>query len=56
VYAEEALRIGLVADVVDGDRLAERALEAAAQIAALAPWGVRLTKQGMWDALESSSG
>jgi len=53
--AEEALRIGLVADVVEGDRLAERALEAAEQIAALAPWGVRLTKQGMWDALEIPS-
>jgi enoyl-CoA hydratase len=50
--AEEALRIGLVADVVDGERLLERALEAAAQIAALAPWGVRLTKRGMWTALE----
>ena len=48
VDAEEALRIGLVADVVDGDALAARALEAASQIAALAPWGVRLTKQGMW--------
>ena len=55
VDAEEALRIGLLADVVEGDRLAERALAAAEQIAALAPWGVRLTKQGMWDALEIPS-
>jgi enoyl-CoA hydratase len=53
--AEEALRIGLVADVVDGDALAARALEAASQIATLAPWGVRLTKQGMWTALEIPS-
>jgi enoyl-CoA hydratase len=45
----------LVADLVDGDRLPERALEAAAQIAALAPWGVRLTKRGMWSALEIPS-
>ena len=45
VDAEEALRIGLVADVVEQDALLERALEAAEQIAALAPWGVRLTKQ-----------
>jgi enoyl-CoA hydratase len=52
VDAEEALRIGLVADVVDSGRLPERALEAAQQIAALAPWGVRLTKRGMWSALE----
>ena len=49
--AEEALRIGLVADVAEG-QLPERALAAAEQIAALAPWGVRLTKQGMWTALE----
>jgi enoyl-CoA hydratase/carnithine racemase len=53
--AEEALRIGLVADVVDEERLPERALQAAAEIAALAPWGVRLTKQGMWSALEIPS-
>jgi enoyl-CoA hydratase len=53
--AEEALRIGLVADVVDGERLAERALEGAEQIAALSPWGVQLTKQGMWSALEQPS-
>ena len=31
------------------------ALEGAEQIAALAPWGVRLTKQGMWTALEIPS-
>jgi enoyl-CoA hydratase len=55
VDAEEALQIGLVADVVDQARLLERALEGAQQIAALAPWGVRLTKQGMWSALEIPS-
>ena len=33
----------------------ERALEAATQIASLAPWGVRLTKRGMWAALEIPS-
>jgi enoyl-CoA hydratase len=55
VDAEEALRIGLVADVVDEARLLEHALEAAGQIASLAPWGVRLTKRGMWTALELPS-
>jgi enoyl-CoA hydratase/carnithine racemase len=55
VDADEALRIGLVADVVDGDALIARSLEAATQIAALAPWGVRLTKRGMWAALEIPS-
>ena len=44
-----------MADVVDADRLESRALEAAEQISALAPWGVRLTKQGIWAALEIPS-
>jgi enoyl-CoA hydratase len=55
VDAEEALRIGLVAEVVEGEELAERALQGATQIASLAPWGVRLTKRGMWSALEIPS-
>jgi enoyl-CoA hydratase len=55
VSADEALRIGLVADVVGDGGLLARAVEAAEQIAALAPWGVRLTKQGMWAALEIPS-
>ena len=55
VSAQEALDIGLVADVVPGPDLLERVLEAAGQIAALAPWGVRLTKQGIWSALEIGS-
>jgi enoyl-CoA hydratase len=53
--AEEALRIGLVADVVEQSLLLDRALEAATQIASQAPWGIRLTKQGMWSALEITS-
>ena len=55
VDADEALRIGLVADVIGEGRLLERAVEAAEQIASLAPWGVRLTKRGMWAALEIPS-
>jgi enoyl-CoA hydratase len=55
VGAEEAERIGLVAGVVDREALLDRALEAADQIAAWAPWGIRLTKQGMWSALEIPS-
>ena len=53
--ADEALRIGLVADVLEPDALLPRAVQAAEQIAALAPWGVRLTKRGMWSALEIPS-
>jgi enoyl-CoA hydratase len=52
VSADEAERVGLVADVVEDERLLERAVEGAEQIAAWAPWGIRLTKQGMWTALE----
>jgi enoyl-CoA hydratase len=55
VGAEEAERIGLVAGVLDGDALLGRAVEAAEQIAAWSPWGIRLTKQGMWSALEIPS-
>jgi len=55
VDAEEALRIGLVSDVVEGEALIARALDAANQIASLAPWGVRLTKRGIWAALEIPS-
>ena len=53
--AEEALRIGLVAELADGEALPQRAVEGARQIASLSPWGVRLTKQGMWTALELPS-
>jgi len=55
VGADEAERIGLVAAAVDDDALLERALEAAAEISAWSPWGTRLTKQGMWAALEIPS-
>jgi enoyl-CoA hydratase len=55
VEAEEALSIGLVAGVLEPDRLLERAQQAAGEIAELAPWGVRLTKRGMWTALEIPS-
>jgi enoyl-CoA hydratase len=55
VDAEEALRFGLVAELAEPQDLAARALAAAEQIASLAPWGVRLTKRGMWSALEIPS-
>jgi enoyl-CoA hydratase len=55
VSSEEAVRIGLVAEVLADAVLMDRAVEAATQIASLAPWGVRLTKQGMWSALEIPS-
>ena len=50
--ADEALRIGLVVDVVDGDELLPAALAKAEQVMANTPFGVALTKEGMWSALE----
>jgi enoyl-CoA hydratase len=53
--AEEALRIGLVTDVVDDDALMDRVLEEAALVARNTPMGVFMTKEVMWSALEISS-
>jgi enoyl-CoA hydratase len=53
--AAEAHQIGLVTDVLPGDQLLPAALEKAGQIMANAPFGVELTKQGMWIALETPS-
>ena len=52
VDAEEAARIGLVLEVVDGDRLLDRALEEAEMIMTNTPMGVAMTKEVMWAALE----
>lgn len=50
--AEEAYRLGLVVDLVDDHALADAALAKAQQIMLNAPFGVALTKEGMWSALE----
>ncbi len=47
VSAAEADRRGLVSEVVEPDRLADRAVELACQIAGLAPLGVQLTKRAL---------
>ncbi|BBY28059.1 hypothetical protein GCM10023114_57410 [Mycolicibacterium sediminis] len=47
VSAEEADRRGLVSEVVGHERLLDRALELATQIAGLAPLGVELTKRAL---------
>jgi enoyl-CoA hydratase len=52
VGAEEAERIGLVASVSEAGGVVEQAVATGEEIAALSPWGVRLTKQGMWSSLE----
>jgi enoyl-CoA hydratase len=50
--AEEAYRIGLVVDLLDDDTLMDAALAKAAEIMKNSPFGVALTKEGMWSALE----
>ena len=50
--AEEAYRIGLVVDLVDDHALLDCALTKAHEIMRNAPFGVALTKEGMWSALE----
>ena len=50
--AEEAYRIGLVVDLVDDHALLDAAIAKAQQIMLNAPFGVALTKEGMWSALE----
>lgn len=52
IDADEAARIGLVLEVVRGDRLIERALEEAELIKLNSPMGVQMTKEVMWSALE----
>lgn len=47
VDAEEADRRGLVSEIVEPDRLAERAFEIASTIAGLSPLGVQLTKRAL---------
>lgn len=44
-----------MAQVVHDEGLLDHALRVAGEIAAWAPWGIRLTKQGMWTALEVPS-
>jgi enoyl-CoA hydratase len=50
--AEEAYRIGLVVDLVDDHALLDAALTKAHEVMRNAPFGVALTKEGMWGALE----
>lgn len=52
IDSEEALRIGLVVDVVDQEDLMAAALEKAEQVIRNTPFGIALTKEAMWTALE----
>lgn len=50
--ADEALRIGLIVDVVEPEKLLETALSKAQEIIRNTPFGIALTKEAMWTALE----
>ena len=52
IDAEEAARIGLVLEVVPDGRVVDAALAKADQIVANSPFGVAMTKEVMWSALE----
>lgn len=52
IDSQEALRIGLVVDVVDPALLMATALEKADQVIRNTPFGIALTKEAMWTALE----
>jgi enoyl-CoA hydratase len=54
IGSEEALRIGLIGAVADGD-IRAAALDVARQVLANSPMGVRMTKQVMWSQLEVAS-
>lgn len=55
VGAEEALRIGLVSQLVADDQLMAQTLNTARQIAANSSFGVWMTKRGAWANLETGS-
>ena len=55
VAADEALRIGLVADVVEPAQLMDRALACARQILGNSPYATRHTKRLMWANLDAPS-
>jgi enoyl-CoA hydratase len=55
IDADEAVRIGLVIEAVPDTDLEQRVLLEASLIIRNSPMGVRMTKEGMWTALEISS-
>lgn len=55
IEAEEALRIGLVVEVVEPDDLMTLAMRKADEVVRNSPFGIALTKEAMWAALEIPS-
>jgi enoyl-CoA hydratase len=55
VGADEALRSGLVSEVVPDETVVDRAIQVAGEIVANAPFGVRMTKRVMWANVDAPS-
>jgi enoyl-CoA hydratase len=55
IDSEEALRIGLVVELVPDDQLEARSLYFAELVIANSPFGVAMTKEVMWSSLETSA-
>jgi enoyl-CoA hydratase len=55
IGADEALRIGLVVDVVPDAELEAKAVDVAQAVLANSPFGVTMTKEVMWASLEIAS-
>lgn len=55
IGADEAERIGMVVRTVPDEQLMDAALDSARQIRANSPFGVWMTKEAMWSALEIGS-
>ena len=55
VDAEEALRIGLVSQVLDDDDLVPSAVKMGVEMCRFSPFGLALTKETMWASLEVGS-
>ncbi len=55
VDADEALRIGLVSQVVEDEELVDHAVEMAVRMCDFSPFGLALTKDTIWAALEVGS-
>jgi enoyl-CoA hydratase len=55
VDASEAQRIGLVSDVVPGDRLLQTCFDIAERINGFSQLGVELSKQMLWDGVDAGS-
>jgi enoyl-CoA hydratase len=55
VDADDALRIGLVSQVVPGDELMTTALALAERMASFSPYGLAMTKDVIWANLEAGS-